>query len=44
MNNVVSMAIIYAGKNLLHEHCGIFFTKFTALEDFIEKLATLADP
>jgi len=37
------MAIVDAGKDLLHEDSGITFGEFATLENFIKKFAALAD-
>jgi len=43
MNDVGLMAIVDAGKDLLHENGTITLAEFTSLEDFVEELTTLAD-
>ena len=43
MDNVGLMAVVDAGEDLLHEDCGISLAEFSALENFVEKLTTLAD-
>jgi hypothetical protein len=42
MDNVVFVAVIYARKHLLHQHSGVFFAEFAALEDLVEEFASLA--
>lgn len=42
MDNVVFMAVVNARKHLLHQHCGILLAEFSALQNLVEKLTTLA--
>jgi len=44
MDNVGLMAIVDARKDLLHEDSGISLAELAALKNFVEKLATLANP
>ena len=43
MNDIVLVAVINAGKNLLHQNGAVSLGELAALEDLIEKLTTLAD-
>jgi hypothetical protein len=43
VDNVVFMAVVNARKHLLHQHRSIFLAEFSALEDLIEKLTSLAE-
>lgn len=43
MDDIGLMAIVDAGKDLLHEDCTITLSEFATLENFIKKFATLAD-
>jgi len=43
MDDVGLMAVVDAGKDLLHEDSGISLAELAALEHFVEKLTTLAD-
>jgi len=36
MNNMIFMAIVYASKNLINKHSGVFLSKFTFGNDLIE--------
>jgi len=43
VNNVSLMAVVDAGKDLLHQNCATSLSEFTTLKDFIEEFTTLAD-
>ena len=43
VHNVPLMAVVDAGEDLFHEDGTVTLAEFTALEDLIEELATLAD-
>jgi len=43
VDNVVLMAVVDAGKHLLHQDGGITLTELASLQDFVEELTTLAD-
>ena len=43
MNDIGLMTIVDTRENLFHEHCTIAFREFTALKDFVEELASLAN-
>ena len=43
MHDMVSMAVVDAGKNLLDEDSSIILTELSSFYDFIEELTTLAD-
>ena len=44
MNDVVFVAVVNAWKHLLHQDSSILFAELSTLENFIEQLASLADP
>jgi predicted DNA-binding protein with PD1-like motif len=44
MHDVVLMAVVDAGKHLLHQHGRILFAKFPAGQDFVKQLTSFADP
>ena len=44
MHDLLGVAVVDAREDLLHEHGGVLFGEFAALEDFVEQLAALADP
>ena len=44
MDDIVLVAVVNAGKYLLHQNGAISLGEFAALEDFVEELTTLADP
>ena len=43
MHDVVLMAVVDAGENLLHEDGGITLAEFSAVKDLVEELTTLAN-
>lgn len=44
VDDVVLVAVVNAREHLLHKNCCVLLTEFAALEDLVEKFATLADP
>ena len=43
MDDVGLMAVVDAGKDLLHEDCSVSLAELATLEDLVEELTTLAD-
>ena len=43
MDDVVLMAVVDAGEDLLHEHGGVTLAEFATVKDLIKELTTLAD-
>ena len=44
MDDVVLVAVVNAGEDLLHKNGTVTFTEFATLQNLIEELTTLADP
>jgi hypothetical protein len=44
MHNLVLMAVVNAGKNLLYKNCSIFFGKLSSCDNLVKKLSAFADP
>jgi len=43
MHDVVLMAVVDAGEDLLHENGGVALAEFSTVKDLVEELTTLAD-
>ena len=44
MDDVLGVAVVDAGENLLHEDSGVTLSELSSGKDLVEKLSTLADP
>ena len=44
VNDVVLVAVVDAGKDLLHQNGSVSFGELSTLEDLVEQLSSFADP